>query len=126
MKTLTRAFVIAIWIMAISYAAHAQSLYLDTVVVDSSNSNGTIVSIVVYSPATTSHLRLTCTLGDYTGTGATNAGAIAAVGCILPTAGMTAKVTGVGYTSGGTLIQLSFKVYENRYHVGNWDLVSSD
>jgi hypothetical protein len=111
MKTLTRAFVIAIWIMAISYAAHAQSLYLDTVVVDSSNSNGTIVSIVVYSPATASHLRLTCTLGDY--------------GCILPTAGMTAKVTAVGYASHGTLIQLSFK-YENRYHVGNWDLVSSD
>jgi hypothetical protein len=119
MKTLTRAFVIAIWIMAISYAAHAQSLYLDTVVVDSSNSNGTIVSIVVYSPATTSHLRLTCTLGDY-------GSSVSWVGCMLPTAGMTAKVTGVGYTSGGTLIQLSFKVYENRYHIENWDLVSSD
>jgi hypothetical protein len=33
MKTLTRAFVIAIWIMAISYAAHAQTTEGSTVTV---------------------------------------------------------------------------------------------
>jgi hypothetical protein len=105
MKTLTRAFVIAIWIMAISYAAHAQTTEGSTVTVISASAVDLDATHggkqVVVQTSDKHKLRLMCANTD-------DQGNPNPAGCVLPLAGDVAIIGYIDRTNSITWIVLQY------------------